>query len=117
MGQAGATSTSTNTVVTTYSSASGDQNYSSFISGASMVSGYPKLLCLNTVTSVFGVQCYGPSSSNAVQVAQQATVPLTFLRIFGGSSGYYHGESDRGHEGRIGRLPSISLLYWTPRNP
>jgi len=86
MGQAGATSTSTNAVITTYSSASGDQNYSSFISGASMVSGYPKLLCLNTVTSVFGVQCYGPSSSNAVQVAQQATVPLTFLRIFGGSS-------------------------------
>src|ERR1022692_3365158 len=78
MGQAGATSTSTNAVITTYSSASGDENYSSFLSGASMVSGYPKLLCLTTVTNVFGVQCYGPSSSNAVQVAQQATVPLYF---------------------------------------
>jgi hypothetical protein len=86
MGQAGATSTSTNAVITTYSSASGDENYSSFLSGASMVSGYPKLLCLTTVTNVFGVQCYGPSSSNAVQVAQQATVPLYFLRIFGSTS-------------------------------
>jgi hypothetical protein len=86
MGQAGATSTSTNAVITTYSSASGNENYSSYLSGASMISGYPKLLCLTTVTNVFGVQCYGPSGSNAVQVAQQATVPLYFLRIFGSAS-------------------------------
>ncbi len=48
-----------------------------------MVSGYPMLKCLATVTNVFGVQCWGPSNSNAVVVQQQVTVPLFFLYLFG----------------------------------
>jgi hypothetical protein len=86
MAQAGATVTSTTAAVTSYSSVAGDENASTFLSGASVVSGYPVLSCLTTLQTGFGIYCYGPSSSNAIVVKQQVSVPLYFLRIFGGSS-------------------------------
>jgi len=86
MSQAGATTTSTTTAVTSYSGASGDLNAASSISGASLVSGYPKFKCLSTLTTVYGLQCWGPSSSNAIQVAEQVKVPLFFFPMFGGYS-------------------------------
>jgi uncharacterized membrane protein len=86
MSQPGATMTSVTSVVTTYSSAAGDQNASTFLSGASLVSGYPILSCLSTLTTAFGTACYGPSSSNAIVVRQKVSVPLFFLRIFGGAT-------------------------------
>jgi len=116
MAQAGATSTSTNAVVTTYSSLSGDENYSSFLSGASMMSGYPKLLCLTTVTTVFGIQCYGPSSSNAIQVAQQATVPLYFLRIFGSSSVTLTAKATAAMKGASAGPFNIAIILDTTRS-
>jgi hypothetical protein len=86
MAQPGATTTSAAAVATTYGSASGNDNSTSFLSGASMISGYPKFSCLTTITTDFGTSCYGPSSTNAIVVAQKVSVPLFFLRIFGGSS-------------------------------
>jgi Putative Tad-like Flp pilus-assembly len=86
MAQAGATVTTTTAAVTSFSSQTGDVNASGFISGASLVSGYPVLSCLTTLQTGFGIYCYGPSSSNAIVVKQQVTVPLYFLRIFGTSS-------------------------------
>lgn len=82
----GATTTSVTSVVTSYSSAAGDQNASAFLSGAALSSGYPVLKCLSTLTSYFKTSCYGPSSTNAIVVKQQVSVPLFFLRIFGGAS-------------------------------
>lgn len=82
----GATTTTTTTTVTTYGGASGGDNAYGNLPGVSMVSGYPKFKCLTTVTTNFGIQCYGPSSSNAIQVAEQETVPLLFARLFGDNS-------------------------------
>jgi len=86
MSQAGATTASVTTVVTSYSSVAGDQNASTFLSGASLVTGYPMFPCLSTLTSTFGTACYGPSNSNAIVVRQKVSVPLFFLRIFGSAS-------------------------------
>jgi hypothetical protein len=86
MSQPGATTTSVTSVVTSYSAVSGDQNASTFLSGAALVSGYPMFSCLSTLTSTFGTACYGPSNSNAIVVRQKVAVPLFFLRIFGGAS-------------------------------
>ncbi len=86
MSQPGATTTSVTTAVTTYGGTSGNDNVAADIKGASLVSGYPQFKCLATLKSVYGLQCYGPSSSNAVVVTQQVKVPLFFFPIFGGPS-------------------------------
>lgn len=83
MAQAGATAASTTAAVTTYSSQSGGKNASSFLSGASLVSGYPQLSCLTTMQNSFGVYCYGPSATNAIVVKQQVALPLLFPGLFG----------------------------------
>jgi hypothetical protein len=86
MSQPGATVTSTTAAVNSYSSSTGNKNAYANLTGVSMASGYPLFSCLNTPTSVFGIQCYGPSSSNALAVRQQATVPMFFFPLFGHSS-------------------------------
>ena len=83
MAQPGATSTTVNAAVTSYSSLAGNQNAFANLPGASFPTGYPMLKCLSTATSVLGVQCYGPSNSNALVVKQQASVPLMFFQVFG----------------------------------
>jgi hypothetical protein len=81
MSQPGATVASTTAAITTFSAGNGDAN----LKGVAMVGGSPSFKCLNTLTSVFGIQCYGPSGSNAITVSQQVKAPLMFLRMFGGS--------------------------------
>jgi uncharacterized membrane protein len=44
------------TAAATYSSVSGNNNSSSYMPGVTMASGYPKLECLNTLTSM-GIVC------------------------------------------------------------
>jgi len=86
MSQPGATTTSVTSEVTTYGGTTSNDNADADIKGVSLVSGYPKFKCLATLTSVYGLQCYGPSNSNAVAVAQQVKVPLFFFAMFGGYS-------------------------------
>ena len=69
----------------TYSSLSGDNNAMANMPNVSMVSGYPKVVCLTTLTNQ-GIPCAAPANGNAVQVQQQMVVPLFFARIFGKSS-------------------------------
>jgi hypothetical protein len=84
MSQPGATTTSATTAVTTYSGTTGNDNAVADLKGITLLSGYPKFECLSTLKSVYGLQCYGPSGSNAIQVVQQVKVPLFFFPIFGG---------------------------------
>jgi len=63
---------------TSYSAAAGQKNASAAVP-ATMASGYPKLTCLTSI----GISCTGPDSANAVQVKQQATVPLYFGKVLG----------------------------------
>ena len=69
------------TTATNYSSVTGDKNASSTYT-ATMVSGYPLLKCL-TSTGVTCVTVGSQTSANAIQVKQQAIVPMFFAQIFG----------------------------------
>jgi Flp pilus assembly protein TadG len=73
------------TVATQYSSVTGNLNANASLPGVSMVSGYPKVVCLSTLTNE-GMACVSPGNGNAVAVKQQVTVNLTFLRIIGKST-------------------------------
>ena len=82
MAQPGATSTSVTSAVTSYSGASGNKNTYG-LSDATVMTGYPAMECLNTLVSLFGVSCYGPSNTNALSVKEQIVVPLAFARLVG----------------------------------
>jgi len=102
------------TVVTSYSSVAGDQNASTFLSGASLVTGYPMFPCLSTLTSTFGTACYGPSNSNAIVVRQKVSVPLFFLRIFGSASVELNSTATASMRGQR-RARSTWRSSWIPR--
>ena len=72
-------------VATQYSAVSGDLNARTSLPGVTMVSGYPKILCLNTLKNV-GMACASPANGNAIQVKEQITLPLIFLKLVGKSS-------------------------------
>ncbi len=76
---------SATTVATQYSAVTGNLNAQSNLSGVTMVTGYPKILCLSTLTAQ-GIACAAPGYGNAIQVQQQTALPLTFLRVIGVSS-------------------------------
>jgi hypothetical protein len=73
----GAVATATN-----YSSLSGDNNAHANMSNVTMVSGYPQVLCLTTLSNE-GMSCVAPGNGNAVQVQQQMVINLFFAPIFG----------------------------------
>lgn len=70
------------TVATSYSAVSGNKNTYANMVGVSMVSGYPQLLCLNSLKSA-GQACTSPGNANAVRVKQQYTVKLFFMALLG----------------------------------
>ena len=74
--------TTASTIASSYSGASGDYNADSDLPGISLVSGYPKLLCLNSLKTA-GMSCSAPANANAVQVAEQMTLRLPFGTLFG----------------------------------
>jgi hypothetical protein len=73
------------TTATLYSGVSGNKNSYSNLPNVTMVSGYPKLKCLTTLTNQ-GIACVAPANANAIQVMQQVSVPLTFARLVGANS-------------------------------
>jgi Flp pilus assembly protein TadG len=77
--------TTASTVATNYSSLAGDLNANNNLTNVTMVSGYPKLLCLTTLKNM-GEACVAPASANAIQVKQQATVNMYFASLFGKNS-------------------------------
>jgi hypothetical protein len=75
-------STSATTAATAYSSVAGDSNAQSNLPNVSMVTGYPKLECLTSLTNI-GMACVAPANANAIQVQEQTVLPMYFARIFG----------------------------------
>jgi hypothetical protein len=73
------------TTATLYSAVSGNMNAYSNLPNVTMVSGYPLVKCLTTLTNQ-GIACVAPANGNAIQVKQQATVPLTFAKVVGVNS-------------------------------
>jgi Flp pilus assembly protein TadG len=75
--------TTATTMADSYSSISGDYNANATqLAGATMASGYPKLLCLTTLKNM-GMACTAPANANAVQVAEQVVVHMPFGAFFG----------------------------------
>ena len=70
------------TVATQYSSVSGQANARPLLSGTAMVSGYPVVRCMSALQSL-GYACNSPANGNAVQVKQQVTVQVPFMRVLG----------------------------------
>jgi len=73
------------TDATNYSAVTGNLNATADLPNVTMVSGYPTLLCLNTLSTDENMPCTS-TSPNAIQVKEQVTVPLYFAKIFGWSS-------------------------------
>jgi Flp pilus assembly protein TadG len=73
------------TAATNYSAVSGNLNAHGNLPGVSMVSGYPQIRCLTTLTNQ-SIPCVSPGNGNAIFVKQQAVVPTYFARLFGLSS-------------------------------
>ncbi len=69
-------------VAAQFGSTSGSLNARSSLAGVSMVSGYPKVVCLNTLKAQ-GMACVAPTYGNAVVVKQVLTLPLYFMRLVG----------------------------------
>jgi hypothetical protein len=67
---------------TLYSSAPGGKNAFSNLSSTTPVAVYPTVKCLTLVKGE-GAACDGTTTFNAIQVAQTATIPMTFAKFFG----------------------------------
>ena len=67
---------------TLFSAVSGDDNARSNLPNVSMVAGYPALKCLVTLQNE-GQACVGSVPYNAVQVKQQAIIPMVFAGLIG----------------------------------
>lgn len=80
------TATSQQSVIdmaTSYSALAGNANANAgLLPGAKMVSGYPKLMCLTTVTD-WGILCPSAINANAIQVAQTVPLPMYFAALMG----------------------------------
>jgi Flp pilus assembly protein TadG len=78
----------------------------------SMVSGYPVLKCFTST----GVTCTGTElagGANAIQVSEQATVPLWFAEILGFSSFNVTATSTAGARGGIGEALNVMIVLDT----
>jgi Flp pilus assembly protein TadG len=69
-------------VATNYSSIQGGLNARTAVMGATILGGYPKVLCLTTLQAQ-GEACVAPAYGNAIAVKQQMTLPLYFLKLVG----------------------------------
>ncbi len=70
------------TTATHFSAVSGGLNARTSLTGAAMVNGYPKVVCLNKLQDE-GIACATPSNGNAIIVKEQITINLFFLRVVG----------------------------------
>lgn len=76
---------SANSFAASYSANSGQYNASSNLGTVTMMAGSPALKCLKTLQAQ-GVACVGAAPYNAVQIKQQAVVPMFFMGLLGHST-------------------------------
>jgi Flp pilus assembly protein TadG len=70
------------TITKNFSALAGSANAQAGFTSSTMLTGYPKFECLNTIKNM-GVACIAPNNANAVQVIEQATIPTFFSQVFG----------------------------------
>ncbi|MGH9342956.1 MAG: pilus assembly protein TadG-related protein [Terriglobia bacterium] len=84
-GAASLPNTTATTVANQYSAVGTGLNAQSDLPNVTMASGYPLLKCLSTLTNE-SIPCVAPANANAIQVKEQASVPLFFGGILGFAS-------------------------------
>ncbi|HEY1750848.1 MAG TPA: pilus assembly protein TadG-related protein [Caulobacteraceae bacterium] len=97
---------------TTYSAAHGNKNELGGGVTATLASGFPKLKCLTST----GVSCTGTelaNGANAIQVKEQATVPMWFAKILGFNSYTLTATSTASARGGIGQALNVMILLDT----
>ena len=67
---------------TAYSAVPGSVNAQASLPNVTMSSGFPALKCLSTLQSL-GIACQGAVPYNAIQIQEQAVVPMYFAALFG----------------------------------
>ncbi len=67
---------------TSYSAVPGSVNAQASLPNVTMSSGFPALKCLTTLQSQ-GIACTGAVPYNAIQIQEQAVVPMYFAALFG----------------------------------
>jgi Flp pilus assembly protein TadG len=67
---------------TSYSAVPGSVNAQPSLPNVTMSSGFPALKCLSTLQSQ-GIACQGAVPYNAIQIQEQAVVPMYFAALFG----------------------------------
>jgi Flp pilus assembly protein TadG len=97
---------------TDYSSVTGDLNAATTLPNVSLVSGYPKLLCLTTLKNI-GVACSAPANANAIQVKQQMVVPLFFAQLFGKQSLTLVATATAGMRGSVAAPYNVAIIVDT----
>ena len=78
-------SSNVDSIATSFGATSGAHNANTDLGTVTMVSGYPKLSCLATVTGL-GNPCIPPNDANAIVVEEQAVIPTFFSKVFGVNS-------------------------------
>ena len=91
-----------------YSATTGNRNVIPGVT-VTMLSGYPQLKCLTST----GVTCTGTPSANAIQVKQQAVIPMWFARIIGMNSLTVNASSTAGATGGNPKSLDIMLVLDT----
>jgi Flp pilus assembly protein TadG len=76
------TSSAVIAAATSYSAVPGSVNAQSSLPNVTMSSGFPLLKCLSTLQSQ-GIACQGAVPYNAIQIQEQAVVPMYFAALFG----------------------------------
>jgi Flp pilus assembly protein TadG len=79
------TATSSSAVIaaaTSYSAVPGSVNAQASLPNVTMSSGFPALKCLSTLQGQ-GIACQGAVPYNAIQIQEQAVVPMYFAALFG----------------------------------
>jgi hypothetical protein len=76
------TSSAVIAAATSYSAAPGSVNAQASLPNVTMSSGFPALKCLSTLQSQ-GIACQGAVPYNAIQIQEQAVVPMYFAALFG----------------------------------
>lgn len=97
------------TAATNYSSVSGAKNAHSNLPGVTMVTGYPLLRCLSSLTGQ-GVACVAPANANAIQVKQQVDVHMYFARILGVSTVHLTASATAAMRGAIATPYNVAIV-------
>ena len=97
---------------TAYGAGSGGKNAYSNLANVSMASGYPQVKCLSALSSQ-GMACVAPANGNAIQVKQQAIVPMYFATLFGTRSVTLTATATASMNGKIPKPYNVAIIIDT----